>query len=208
MTSHDGAFTWPEVGPVQAPDWDPIPECGHGLHGLAHGEGDGTLLDWASDACWLVVDVKDDEVIDLQGKVKFPKGTVVHCGTQLTATNYLQANGLRGPIVGATVDAGVWGTANAGYKGTANAGDYGTANAGYKGTANAGDYGTANAGYKGTANAGYKGTANAGDCGTLIIKWYDREADRYRVSVAYVGENGIEPNVPYKLDDKGNFVKA
>jgi len=32
--SHDGAFAWAKPGEwTEAPDWDPAPECGHGLHG-------------------------------------------------------------------------------------------------------------------------------------------------------------------------------
>lgn len=44
-TAYDG-FRWPlEVGAVvTAPDWDPKPECGHGLHGLPWGEGKASLL--------------------------------------------------------------------------------------------------------------------------------------------------------------------
>ena len=37
-------FKWPKRGPVKCPDWDPKPECGHGLHGLAKGMGDALLL--------------------------------------------------------------------------------------------------------------------------------------------------------------------
>ena len=34
MTAHNGTFTWPESGECAAPDWDPYPSCGRGLHGL------------------------------------------------------------------------------------------------------------------------------------------------------------------------------
>ncbi len=42
----------------------------------------------------------------------------------------------------------------------------------------------------------------------LRIRWYDEKAGRYRTAVAYVGENGIEPNVPYRLNDQHEFVRA
>jgi hypothetical protein len=32
--------------------------------------------------------------------------------------------------------------------------------------------------------------------------------DRYRLKVAYVGEDGIKPNVAYRLDSEGRFEKA
>jgi hypothetical protein len=111
-----------------------------------------------------------------------------------------------------TATAGYRGTATAGYRGTATAGDWGTATAGDRGTATAGDWGTATAGDGGTATAGDwgtatagdEGTATAGDGGTLIIRWWDGQ--RYRLSVGYVGENGIEANKAYRLDGQGAFV--
>ena len=203
MTSR-GGFVWPTDGPVEAPDWDPELRCGGGLHGLLWGEGDGQLLDWSPTARWLVVEV--DEYADLKGKVKFPRGRVVHCGDRASATAYMVERAPGKAVVGATVTAG--------YRGTATAGDYGTATAGYRGTATACDYGTAMAGDKGTATAGHRGTATAGYGGTatagaggkLVIGWW--AGPSYRTSVAYVGENGIEPNIAYKLDCHGKFVRA
>ncbi|EPC7369888.1 hypothetical protein ACR6D4_000886 [Pseudomonas aeruginosa] len=115
-----------------------------------------------------------------------------------------------------TATAGDWGTATAGDWGTATAGDWGTATAGYKGTATAGDWGTATAGnegtatagYKGTATAGYKGTATAGEKGEIRIRYWDEKADRYRTVIGYIGEDGLEPDVPYKLNADRKFVRA
>ena len=78
LTSY-GGFRWPESGPAEAPDWRPDAECGRGLHGLLWGEGDGSLLDWSAGAKWLVVEVEAADIIDLGGKVKFPRGVVAHC---------------------------------------------------------------------------------------------------------------------------------
>jgi hypothetical protein len=212
-----GGFFWPESGPVDCPDWQPTPECGNGLHGLLWGEGDGTLLNWGKDARWKVVEVEDEAIVSLNGKVKFPRGNVLHTGTQETATRFLLENGGAGKaVVGASVTAGDYGTATAGDYGTATAGDYGTATAGYYGTATAGDYGTATAGYKGTATAGYKGTATAGyygtamagDKGTIQIRWLDTKGERWRIVTGYVGENGIEPNNAYQLNGEHQFIPA
>lgn len=74
------------------------------------------------------------------------------------------------------------------------------------GTATAGDDGTATAGYRGTAIAGYGGTATAGNRGTLIITWYDGARSRW--AVGYVGEGGIKPDTPYRVDERGEFVEA
>ena len=53
-----GGFKWPKSGPVTCPDWKPEAACGHGLHGLLWGAGDGSLLDWPESAAWLVVRIK------------------------------------------------------------------------------------------------------------------------------------------------------
>ncbi len=113
-----------------------------------------------------------------------------------------------------TATAGDWGTATAGYGGTATAGNGGTATAGnggtatagYGGTATAGNGGTATAGYRGTATAGYRGTATAGYGGTLIITWHD--GARSRRAVGYIGEGGIKPDTPYRVNGRGEFVEV
>ena len=127
LTSHEGKFKWKEKGVVKALDWKPVADCGNGLHGLLNGEGDGSLLNWDTSAKWLVVEVDADRVVDLQGKVKFPEGKVVFCGTRFEATNFL-ASKLTGShgIAGYQATAGYMGTATAGYMGTATAGDRGT----------------------------------------------------------------------------------
>ncbi len=290
-----GGFQWREKGIVTAPDFKPITECGNGLHALEWGIGDGGLLDWSAEAKWLIVEVKQSDVIQLDGKIKFPSCKVVHCGDQLSATSFLlDVNSTLQGVVGSFVKAGNYGTATAGNYGTATAGNYGTATAGYRGTATAGDegtatagtrgtatagnygtatagnygtatagdegtatagtrgtatagnygtatagnYGTATAGYRGTATAGYRGTATAGnygtatagnygtatagdegtatagyrgtatagDAGVLIITWWD--GGKHRRSIGHVTDGGLEPNVKYRLNDKGEFVKV
>ena len=50
--------------------------------------------------------------------------------------------------------------------------------------------------------------ASAGENGCIVLaRWVESEK-RYRASVAYVGENGIKPNVFYEIDDNGAFVEA
>ena len=214
MKAH-GGFTWPSKGHVEAPDWDPKPECGKGLHGALWGEGVGDLFSWATDAHWIVFEALASEVVDLEGKVKVPRGEVVHVGDQRSATEYLQNHGCKDKvIIGATKVVGHNQVAVVGYDGTATAGEDGTATAGNYGTATVGNYGTAMSGHRGTATAGNYGKATAGECGTatageggiLQIKWYDGK--RSRISTGYIGENGLKPNTPYRLNDKGEFVKV
>jgi len=210
MTSY-GGFVWPREGRVEAPDWKPTKACRNGLHGFLWGEGDGGLASWDPNAVWIVARVT--EWIDLGGKVKFPAAEVVFAGSRLDATARIIDLGARGAVVGAivtagdrsTATAGDDGTATAGYRSTATAGYRGTATAGHRSTATAGDGGTATAGDYGTATAGDYGTATAGNGGTICIKWFD--GARYRLAVGYVGEDGIKPNVSYRVKS-GKLVEV
>jgi hypothetical protein len=224
-----GGFVWPELGYVEATDWQPTESCGNGLHGFLWGEGDGSLADWSESAKWIVAEIIGEH-IDLGGKVKFRAATVLFCGERIAATDFLAKSGAaEKAIIGGTATAGYGGTATAGYGGTATAGDGGTATAGYggtatagdRGTATAGDGGTATAGDGGTATAGYGGTATAGDGGTatagyggtatagyggtVVIKFWD--VKRYRLAIGYVGED-IKANTKYRADAKGRLIEA
>ena len=159
LTSKNG-FVWPSSGHVLCPDWAPTAECGHGLHGLLWGAGDGSLLDWSLDAKWLVVAVEPSQLVALDGKVKFAAGEVVHCGDQASATAFLSRDPRAICVVG------------------------------------------------GTSTSGARGTSTSGDDGELRIRWRDSRANRYRTVIAYVGENGIKPNVPYRLNDVHEFVEV
>lgn len=72
----------------------------------------------------------------------------------------------------------------------------------------AGNGGTATAGYKGTAMAGLGGIVMAGHRGILSLRWFDAKSNRYRLAIAYVGENGILPDTPYRLNDKHKFTEV
>ncbi|NII73217.1 hypothetical protein FHW84_001786 [Dyella sp. SG562] len=230
FTSHSG-FVWPsEVGAeVLAPDWKENNNCGNGLHGWLYGQGDVTCVDhWErAGAKWLVLEVESATIVMLGGKVKFPRAVVRFVGDRQGAAAFVlehesraKAENLIGHAVHVgdgqvaavgslgTATAGDSGTATAGDSGTATAGYRGTATAGYRGTATAGDSGTATAGDSGTATAGDSGTATAGDSGELRIHWWDAKAERYRTQIAYVGENGIKPNVAYRLNEKREFVEV
>ena len=54
--------------------------------------------------------------------------------------------------------------------------------------------------------AGYVSTAQVGENGVIVLSYYD--GIRPRVAVGYVGENGIEPNVEYKVNNNGIFEKV
>jgi hypothetical protein len=217
------SFQWPlEVGAeVVAPDWIPKAKCGHGLHGLMRGAGDGTLLNWLPDAKWLVVAAIDAECVDLYGKVKFPRCRVLHVGDQASATALLASIYHGVPIVGVALTGGYGSTLTGGYGSKLTGGDYSTLTGGYGSkltggdystltggdysTLTGGDYSTLTGGYGSKLTGGYGSTLTGGDRSTLSIQWWDGE--RIRIAVAYVGEDAIESNVPYRVRD-GEFVRA
>ena len=208
-----GGFQWPRSGPVAAPDWNPAPECGNGLHGFLRGEGNGALADWSSYAVWLVAEV--ETFVDLGGKVKFPNAEVIFVGTRLEATALVKARYPDAAVIGANVAVGEgrvavvgnYGTATAGDGGTATAGKGGTATAGYSGTATAGDGGTATAGDGGTATAGKGGTATAGDYGTATAGNYGT-ATAGEGGTATVGYRGTATAGNYGTATAGNYGTA
>jgi len=217
---NDGSFAWPESGPVEAPDWNPKPVCGFGLHGLLWGVGSPGL--WDASGAWVIVEADEASVVSLENgdKVKVPRGDVVHVGDRLSALAYLREHDhlheARRIYMGIAT-AGDCGTATAGECGTATAGARGTATAGYYGTATAGDCGTATAGYCGTATAGARGTATAGDCGTATAGDYGtiavryRDGSRYRIASADIGDDGFVAGVGYRVtvaDDEAWWVRA
>ena len=179
MTGH-GGFQWPDVGgQVKAPDWNPEPICGYGLHGLLWAVGSEQYLDTSDSAKGVVFAADESSAVWIDGdKVKVPEARVVFIGTVAEAAAWIDE---RKPS-------------------RERAGDRGTATAGYRGTATAGD--------RGAATAGAGGTATAGDSGELRIRWWDAKADRYRTAIAYVGEDGIKANTAYRLDGNHKFVEA
>lgn len=104
-----GGFQWPSKGVTKAPDWHAGAHCGNGLHGLLWGEGDGGHLNYAPEAKWLVVEVAEKDIVDLNGKVKFPQGKVVFCGDRLGATSYIAERRPGAAICGGTATAGTGG---------------------------------------------------------------------------------------------------
>ena len=176
MTSYNG-FKWPESGSIEAPDWNPKAECGNGLHGFLWGEGNGELANWDSDAKWLVCRVPADSVVDLHGKVKFPRCEVIHCGDRASATAFIAANGAAGcAIVG------------------------GTSTSGDRGTSTSGDRGTSTSGVGGTSTSGCGGVI-------AITYWNGKRYKVRIGSVKDEdGEGELLPNTPYQLNERGEFV--
>ena len=112
------------------------------------------------------------------------------------------------------VTGGYHSTVTGGDYSTVTGGDYSTVTGGNWSTVTGGDDSTVTGGGSSTVTGGDYSTVTGGDDSTvaggngsvLSLKWFD--GNRNRISIAYVGENGIEPNVAYKLDDNEKFVRA
>jgi len=104
-----GGFIWPESGPVEAPDWDPSPKCGAGLHGWLRGEGDSEASGrdlYDETLLWQVVEVNQEEIVSLDGKVKFPRGAVLFTGPRAEAVGRIQAEYPDAAVIFGTATAG------------------------------------------------------------------------------------------------------
>ena len=210
MSSQNG-FIWPGVGEVaEAPDWQDNDQCGAGLHGWLYGQGDHSSSNYAlsPDAKWLVVEVDLAGVRMLGGKCKFQRGTVRFVGSRSEAAAYLIANEPQAAnvaVIGAVLECGdnqqVQGGAlsvlTGGNYATMTGGDSATMTGGNYATMTGGDYATMTGGDSATMTGGYRATMTGGYRATMHFQYWD--GSRNRTVIAYVGEDGIEANTPYRL---------
>jgi hypothetical protein len=129
------------------------------------------------------------------------KSTSGNRGTSISGEDGTSTSGDCGTSI-----SGSYGTSVSGDFGTSTSGDCGTSISGEDGTSTSGRDGTSISGSYGTSISNGSGTCASGSKGTLIIKFWDGQRSRFRM--AYVGEDGILPDVHYKLDHNGNFVEA
>lgn len=217
-------FHWPKPGQVECPhvdctDWNPDPKSDSGFRGLLWGVGmeHDFIRMWDKDDQWVVVLVDEaDLIVYLHNEVRYPRGEVVFCGDRKGATDYILANGGAGKaVVGAFVSvgdcqmavSGVSGASTSGFGGISVSGDFGAALSEAGGLSMSCGWGVSMSGDFGVTLSGVGGEATAGKNGNIQI-WYFDETGRRRLAVGYIGENGLEPNVPYKLNEKHEFVRA
>ena len=225
-TSHNG-FQWPiEVGAVvECPDWDPKPECGNGLHGLVHGEGDWDLLDWSPDAKALVLEVEESCIVEIGAKVKFPRAIVREITSLASAICRLACDGARiaQSVADLIVEVGTKAASGYGSRLAASGYDSRLAASGNRSRLAAsgdGSHLAASGNDSQLAASGNRSrlaasgadsviTASATGCvaktgtnGAIALTWHDGE--RYRITVGYVGEE-IDADKWYRLDEVGRF---
>ena len=176
-----GDFQWPSSGLVSAPDWDPKPECGNGLHGLLSGEGDGSLLSKENTAKWMVIAAVKSEVVEIDRKVKVPKAYVVFVGSKKDATDMIVKLCPGSACAFATVTSGYSGHSTSGDYGHSTSGDYGHSTSGNSGHSTSGNSGHSISGYSGHSISGYSGHSISGEYGHSTSGYYGHSTS---------GENG------------------
>ena len=157
-------FQWPASGPVEAPDWDPKPECKNGLHGLLRGEGNGSLLNFSTEAKWLIVEIEKGSSIKIgEDKVKFPRGSVVAVGDQKAITDIMQSIYPDAAVVGAVLTGGYGAVmAGGGYRATLTGGNSAILTGGYRANLTGGDSAILTGGYEATMTGGDYATMTGG----------------------------------------------
>ncbi|KAA0089316.1 hypothetical protein CIW54_07565 [Paraburkholderia sp. T12-10] len=133
-------------------------------------------------------------------------------GSTLTGGNGSTLTGGDGSTLtggdGSTLTGGDGSTLTGGYDSTLTGGDGSTLTGGNDSTLTGGYDSTLTGGDGSTLTGGYDSTLTGGYGSELRIRYWDNKAERYRTAIAYVGEDGIEANVPYRLDDNHKFVRA
>ena len=211
LKSYKG-FQWPKEGPVSAPDFNPSPECGHGLHGLLEGQGDWGLLDWSVSAKALIVETDRSQLIELGGKVKFQSGIVKRVATIAALLCEFLCNAAKikkevsdlqkATSSTAAVDENSHSSSDPSSQLAASGDSSQLAASGYSSKLAASGRSSL------VIGASHGCVARAADGGTLVLtRWVDKEK-RWRVSVAYIGENGIKADTDYKLNDAGEFEEV
>ena len=234
MQGYEG-FQWPGVGDyVEAPDWNPEPVCGGGLHGLAWGKGSASYLSSDEDAKWIVWCAEEAEtVLVIQGgadKHKARRGIVLCVGSREEATICLYGHDLYqsrdsqgcystltggdGSTLtggdGSTLTGGDRSTLTGGDRSTLTGGDGSTLTGGDGSTLTGGDRSTLTGGDRSTLTGGDGSTLTGGDGSTLIIKRWNGK--RYKVTMAEVkdatGDGQLKPNCAYRLNERFEFEEV
>jgi hypothetical protein len=217
--------------------FDPDIKCGAGLHGLEEGDfsSDWTLLNWDIDAQAMLVVADKTKIARVSGKVKFQSGIVrklVSLAEGLCAV-FCQRKHIEAEVTRisneAKKDNDPANPVDTGYDSRLAASGYDSrlAASGYASRlAASGDdsrlaaSGNASqlaaSGYASrlaasgndsvAVSAGRCSRAKAGKNGAIALTWHD--GSRPRIAVGYVGENGIEADTWYQVNDAGELEKV
>ena len=174
-------FQYPLKGKVSAPDWNPSPHCGEGLHGWENGEGDPSVANAYPDGVWLVLKVEDrpDNLVRIDGKVKFREGIVVFSGSRNAVTEYIYKKTKAPSVLWVNLTGGYSSTLTGGHSSTLTGGHSSTLTGGYSSTLTGGDSSTLTGGHSSTLTGGHSSTLTGGDYSTLTGGDYSTLTGRY-----------------------------
>lgn len=179
-------FIWPEKGPVEAPDFKPTFQCGHGLHGLLWGAGSPGYLEGDTWLC-VLVDADSDNLMTGQGeltdKCKFRAALDVSVGELSEVIGNIQRYAPAGTLINFAIQG-----CKEDSESTQAAGYGSTQTAGYKSTQTAGNWSTQTAGDESTFQAGINSV--------LIGRW--RDGDKYCVSTMTIDEQTANKKIFFK----------
>ncbi len=213
-----------EVGSViTAPDWDPKPECGNGIHGWLWGMG-RSGKNHAGNKIWQVVEVPDDGV-NLGGKWKWKWVKVVYSGTQAEAMKltmegrqkYITENAaLNGSTSGLESSASTSGSessaSTSGFASSASTSGFASSasTSGFASSASTSGL-ASSASTSGLSSpavcAGINCKAKAGLYGYIVLGYRVDNHIEYKGARVGLQEGELKPDTWYKLE-KGEFVEC
>ncbi len=204
-TSYGGFVNATEPGAViVAPDWDPEPTCGHGIHGWLWGIGRGGK-EHAGDKIWQVVEVPDDGV-DLGGKWKWKQVTVVYSGNQAECMEltmegrqkYIQENSAASTS-GSKSSASTSGSGSS--ASTSGARSSASTSGNYSSASTSGDSSPA-------VCAGINCEACAGQHSFIALGYIDNDILKYKVGFTGSEPGQLKAHTWYKLDQNNEFIEV
>jgi hypothetical protein len=161
-------FKWPKIGHVTAPDWKPTKKIGNGLHAFMWGEGYARFGYLDDDAMWLVLKVRKQDIVELDGMVKFPEAEVLFCGEKEIAVSIVMHHAPAGTsVVFANITVGDDENAFGGDHANIRGGNFAKVRGGDFATLIVGDYGTAIGSYHATITGGYFANLTGGQRSTV-----------------------------------------
>ena len=207
-----GGFPWPESGPVTAPErwnpeWGKQPDdlilgygldiqCGGGLHGISEIDDDWGMLNWDIGAQAMIVATDATKLIRVGAKIKFQFGIVERLVSLAQGICQMFCTKERIDKLVESIKS--------------DCPDYSQlAASGHSSQlAASGDYSKlAASGHSSVVIAASpNSSAKAGNNGVIALSWSD--GTRPRITVGYIGENGIKADTTYKLDNQGNLIEA
>jgi hypothetical protein len=171
-----------------------------GLYGFLMGEGYWGFANWNNNAKWLVIEVEQSNIIKIYpDRINFRLGNIVHCGDRKSATNFIIEKGANPEkVLGAYQHKGNNSRIIGVEYSTLIGGDFSILIGGYKSILTSG--------IDSKLLGGVDSILSGGIRSSLSIKWIN--GSKQCLTTTYVGIDGILPNIPYKVDKKGNFIQV